>query len=142
MKPEKILGKKFVRGKPYYKIKWEGSAKDQSSWVSPPSLMKYRSMIDKYEVKNWGLVLDEKFFDPAIYVNKGFANRSRAVSNKKQAKEAKRKEKKKIEEESGSSLGEEESSSEEESEKSVESKKRAESKKESVGIFKKRKGKK
>lgn len=31
-KPEKILGKKFVRGKPYYKIKWEGSAKDQSSW--------------------------------------------------------------------------------------------------------------
>lgn len=21
-KPEKILGKKFVRGKPYYKIKW------------------------------------------------------------------------------------------------------------------------
>lgn len=31
-KPEKILGKKFVRGKPYYKIKWEGLTKDQSSW--------------------------------------------------------------------------------------------------------------
>ena len=53
-------------------------------------------MIDKYEIKNWGLALDEKFLDPAIYVNKGFANRSKAISNKKQVKEAKRKEKKKI----------------------------------------------
>lgn len=58
MKLEKILGKKFVRGKPYYKIKWDGVGKDQSTWESPPSIAKYRSVIDRYEVKNWGAPLD------------------------------------------------------------------------------------
>ena len=58
MKVEKILGKKFVRGKPYYKIKWEGASKDQSTWETPPALVKYRSMINSYEMKNWGLSLD------------------------------------------------------------------------------------
>lgn len=56
--PEKILAKKFVRGKPYYKIKWEGVSKDQSTWETPPALIKHKSMIDKYEMKNWGLHLD------------------------------------------------------------------------------------
>lgn len=83
-KPEKILGKKFVRGKPYYKIKWEGSAKDQSSWESPASLKQFKLMINKYEVKNWGAPLDDKFFDIDLYLTKGFAPK-KGVNDKKRS---------------------------------------------------------
>ena len=67
-------------------------------------------------MKNWGLHLDEKFLDPAIYPNKGYANRSRSFCEKKQAKDSKRRDKKKIEESSGSMLSEDKSSDEMESE--------------------------
>lgn len=95
-KPDKILGKKFVRGKPYYKIKWEGLTKDQSTWESPPSLARFKSMINKYQMKNWGCPLDEKFYDQDIYQNKGFAHKKTA-HDKKSAMNKKKIEKKKME---------------------------------------------
>lgn len=58
MKPEKILGKKFVRGKPYYKIKWDKAPKEQATWEAPPDLLKYKNLINKYEIKHWGSHLD------------------------------------------------------------------------------------
>ena len=62
-KPEKIIGKKYVRGKPYYKVKWEGQSKDKATWESPPRLKEYKTMVQQYEVKNWGVPLDVKFFE-------------------------------------------------------------------------------
>jgi hypothetical protein len=70
--PEKILAKKFVRGKPYYRVKWEGRPKDQASWEPPPLLYNFKAMIDKYEMKNWGVAFDEKFFDSELYLTKAF----------------------------------------------------------------------
>lgn len=57
MRLEKILSKKFVRGKPYYKVRWQGSGDAQPTWETPPSLERYRSMINNYEIKNWGVPL-------------------------------------------------------------------------------------
>ena len=139
MKPEKILGKKFVRGKPYYKIKWHGSGKDQATWETPPALEKYKPMINNYEMRNWGVPLDEKFFDEAIYVNKGFAHRSKTLNDKKQAKQSKMKEKKKIEEVSQSSESSEfESSSSSEEEIKPRKTRRQEKMKENASIRKKK----
>ena len=98
MRPEKILAKKFVRGKPYYKIKWDRAGKDQATWETPPTLEKYKKMINQYEFKNWGMILSEEFFDPAIYVNKGFAHRSKLLSKKKTSKKINKKVSKKFEE--------------------------------------------
>lgn len=82
-KPEKITGKKFVRGKPYYKVKWEGLSKDQVTWESPAHLSQFKSMVNKYEIKNWGFALDDKFFDPELYTTKAFAHRVKPVDKKK-----------------------------------------------------------
>ena len=46
MKVEKIIAKKYVRGKPYYKVKWLGKHKDESTWESPPSLLEVKHMIN------------------------------------------------------------------------------------------------
>ena len=99
MKPEKILAKKYVRSKPYYKVKWDGLGKEEASWETPPTLRQYKKMINEYEMKNWGSPLDEKYFDSAIYMNKGFPHRSKILSKKKKIdKKLKKKLRKKIEE--------------------------------------------
>ena len=57
MKPEKILAKKFTRGKPYYKVKWHSLSHLHATWEAPPSLANYTQIIDQYEIKHWGLPL-------------------------------------------------------------------------------------
>ena len=69
---EKILGKKFVRGKPYYKIKWMGKHKDEATWESPASLLDVKHMINAYEIRLYRKPLDEKFFDEDLYQSKNF----------------------------------------------------------------------
>lgn len=52
-------------------------------------------MVNKYEVKNWGSPLDEKFFDPHIYEAKATILKSKN-HDKKKAKQKKRSEKRKV----------------------------------------------
>lgn len=62
-------------------------------------------MINKYEIKNWGCPLDDKFFDPSLYETKSMTPRRKVVDKKSQkvAKKTEKTEKKKIEEASSSS---------------------------------------
>lgn len=52
-------------------------------------------MINKYEIKNWGAPLDDKFFDDEIYLTKGFAAKKQNI-DKKKVIQKKKSEKKKI----------------------------------------------
>lgn len=90
MKVERILSKKMVRGKPYYKVKWEGKHKDEASWESPPSLLDVKHLVNNYERKSWGAPLDEKFFDEELYQSKNFPllkSRSKDKKARKRIKE-------------------------------------------------------
>jgi hypothetical protein len=52
-------------------------------------------MINKYEIKNWGAPLDDKFFDSDLYLTKAFAPKKK-IHDKKKVKELKRDEKRKL----------------------------------------------
>jgi hypothetical protein len=54
-------------------------------------------MINKYEIKNWGIPLDEKFYDSELYLSKAFAPKKKGC-DKKKVKEEKRVGKRKIQE--------------------------------------------
>ena len=83
MKVEKILGKKFVRGKPYYRVKWVGMHKDEATWNSPPEIIEARDLINKFEQKNWGSPVDDKFFNKDLYQSKGFPRNESTSKRKK-----------------------------------------------------------
>lgn len=54
-------------------------------------------MINRYEMKNWGIPLDDKFFDIQLYSMKPIASRQKK-HDKKQAKNQKKIQKRKVEE--------------------------------------------
>jgi hypothetical protein len=47
-------------------------------------------MINKYEIKNWGIALEEKYFDPNLYNTKALTTKKPEEKNKSK-KEKKRK---------------------------------------------------
>jgi hypothetical protein len=46
---EKILDKKYVDGKTYYLVKWEGYPEDESTWEPYKNLAHLKDMLKEFE---------------------------------------------------------------------------------------------
>ena len=51
---EKIIGKRTIKGKVEYKVKWDGYPMDQCTWEPLRNLENVREMVEEYENKLLG----------------------------------------------------------------------------------------
>ena len=49
---EKIIGKKTIKGKPYYKIRWQGYDSSEDTWEPPSSLKNVQHLVDEYNTSH------------------------------------------------------------------------------------------
>lgn len=84
---EEILDKKIVKGKAYYKVKWQGYGLDQCTWQVKSHLRYVRELVEAYELRSHPEEALEAHFSPPEEENKGEsadddANFKSSVQNK------------------------------------------------------------
>jgi hypothetical protein len=68
---EEILDKKIVKGKAYYKVKWQGYGLDQCTWEVKSHLRYVRELVEAYELRSHPEEVLEVHFSPTEDENKG-----------------------------------------------------------------------